>query len=296
MDPFMKRLQAWIQLARPHQYTKNGFVWLPLFFGHRLTDLAAVQQVFWAFVAFCLAASSIYVLNDIKDIHDDRRHPKKKHRPLANGSIAPPEAWVMAGVFAGAAAGLTYLFLPSAVLGIVCGYMLLNVLYSFVLKRLAIFDIFCIAIGFVLRVLAGGVAAAVTVSHWIIIMTFLLALFLALAKRRDDLLLAEAGHETRKSLGGYNLEFVSLSIGVMASIIIVAYVLYTVSPDIIQKHRTQHLYLTAFWVILGLMRYMQITFVEQRSGSPTRVLLKDIVLQIVIGLWLLNLYILMYRH
>lgn len=292
----MKKFQAWMQLARPHQYTKNGFVWLPLFFGYRLTDIIAVQQVFWAFVAFCLAASSIYVLNDIKDVNEDRRHPVKKHRPLASGSIGPGEAWGMVGVFAGAAAGVAYVFQPPIFLGIVCGYILLNVVYSFGLKHLAIFDIFCIAVGFVLRVLAGGVAAAVAISPWIIIMTFLLALFLALAKRRDDLLLADAGHDTRKSLDGYNLEFVSLSIGIMASIIIVAYVLYTVSPAIIEKHRTQHLYLTAFWVILGLMRYMQITFVEQRSGSPTRVLLKDIVLQVVIVLWLFNLYLLMYFH
>jgi len=132
------------------------------------------------------------------------------------------------------------------------------------------------------------------ISPWITIMTFLLALFLALAKRRDDLTLADDGHGARKSLHGYNMEFVSSAMVVMASVIIVSYLLYTVSPEIIQKHHTHNLYLTSFWVIVGLLRYMQITFVKKGSGSPTIVLLKDLFLQAVVLLWLVNVYWLIY--
>ena len=128
----------------------------------------------------------------------------------------------------------------------------------------------------------------------IVIMTFLLALFLALGKRRDDLLLTDQGNRVRKAVDGYNLEFISLTMGVMASVIIVAYILYTVSPEVVEKHGTDKLYLTAFWVVLGLLRYIQITVVQNRSGSPTTVLLRDRFLQGIILLWLISSYVLLY--
>ena len=173
-------------------------------------------------------------------------------------------------------------------------YLVLNLIYSFNLKHLAVLDVFCIALGFVLRVYAGGVAAGVVISHWLVALTFLLALFLALGKRRDDLLQTNAGNSVRKSLDGYNLEFVGLAMGVMAAVIIVAYFLYTISPDTIARHGTDQLYLTSFWVILGLLRYFQITLVEERSGSPTIIFLKDTFLQITIIFWLLSFFLLHY--
>jgi hypothetical protein len=147
----------------------------------------------------------------------------------------------------------------------------------------------------VLRIFAGGTATAIPISPWIVIMTFLLALFLALAKRRDDILLIDQGKRVRKSIDGYNMEFISLAMGMMASVIIVAYILYTVSPEVVAKHGTRHLYISAIWVLLGLLRYMQITFVDEKSGSPTRVLMKDQLLQAVIVLWLGNIFFLLYR-
>ena len=156
-------------------------------------------------------------------------------------------------------------------------------------------DIVCIAIGFVLRIFAGGLAAGIAVSPWLVIMTFLLALFLALAKRRDDLLIVnDGGTRVRKAIDGYNLEFISLAMGIMASVIIVAYILYTVSPEVVAKHGTGKLYISGIWVLLGLLRYLQITFVEEKSGSPTLVLIKDYLLQGVIVLWLANIFILLY--
>jgi 4-hydroxybenzoate polyprenyltransferase len=184
--------------------------------------------------------------------------------------------------------------MPPAFLLIISIYLLINIAYSFFLKHIAIIDIVCIAAGFVLRIFAGGVSANIDNSHWIVIMTFLLAIFLALAKRRDDILLAANGNDTRKNIKGYNLEFVSSGMMVMASVIIVSYILYTVSPEVTAKHGTNQLYLTSFWVIIGILRYMQITLVEERSGSPTMLLLKDIFLQTVVILWILNSYIIIY--
>ncbi len=290
----MKKLIAFLCLARPHQYLKNGFVWLPVFFGYKIWNPEALIDTFHAFIAFCLAASSIYIVNDMKDIDDDRKHPVKRSRPLASGLVSRFEAMIIFSILLTTAGTISIIALPSGFLRIIGIYIAINIFYSFFLKHIAIVDVVCIAVGFVLRIFAGGAAANVYISPWIIIMTFLLALFLALAKRRDDLVLSEQGTSTRKSLDGYNLEFVSSSMVMMASVIIVSYILYTVSPEVVDKHGTGNLYLSAFWVISGLLRYMQITYVNQLSGSPTMVILKDYVLQAIVVLWLLNIYILLY--
>ncbi len=288
----MHRVGLYLQLARVHQYVKNAFVCLPIFFGYKLADVQALQQTGLAFLVFCLAASSVYVVNDLCDVEEDRRHPLKRHRPLAAGELLPAQAVGFLALLLGTAVILAVVFLPPIFLVIIFGYLVLNLAYSFLLKHLSVLDVACIALGFVLRVYAGGVAAGVPISHWIVALTFLLALFLALGKRRDDLLQADGDNSARKSLDGYNLEFVGLAMGVMAAVIIVAYLLYTVSPETIKRHGTDQLYLTAFWVILGLLRYFQITLVEKRSGAPTKILLKDAFLQVTIILWLLSFFLL----
>ncbi len=290
----MKKLKAIFQLVRSHQHLKNGFVWLPLFFGGKLHDADAASGVFFAFTAFCFAAGGVYILNDIKDVREDRLHPVKRFRPIASGALRASEALFVFGALILLSAAVSFLFLPSESIWIVGFYIALNLAYSFFLKHIAVVDALCIALGFVLRIFAGGAGADVEISPWLIIMTFLLALFLALGKRRDDLLLMDQGRHTRKSLGGYNLEFVFSAMMVMASVIIVSFILYTVSPEVIKKHDADNLYLTGFWVIVGLLRYMQITLVEKRAGSPTMVLLKDRFLQVVVLLWLLNFYWLIY--
>jgi len=288
------KLRGLVRLARPHQYLKNLFVFLPLFFGWKLSDPSAVWGTIKAFAAFCLAASAVYVFNDLRDAPQDREHPVKKNRPIAAGLVSNGEAWAYMGVLAGLAFVLT-LMVPGGAFGWIVGaYLLVNVAYSMGVKHAAIVDLMCIAVGFVLRVFAGGSASGVTPSHWIVIMTFLLALFLGLAKRRDDLLLAACGSRTRKCLDGYSLEFVSLCMAVMAGVVIVSYILYTLSPDVMAKHGTDQLYLTSLWVIAGLFRYMQITFVESRSGSPTQVLLKDPFIQACIVLWVATCYLILY--
>jgi decaprenyl-phosphate phosphoribosyltransferase len=290
----MQKLKTVLHLLRPHQYLKNGFIWLPVFFGYGIFDVAALERTLMAFAAFSMMSSTIYVINDYRDREEDRRHPVKKNRPLASGAVSPGEALYLGLICFGASLALALAFLPAACLFLLLAYLLLNIAYSQSLKHIPIVDIFCIALGFVLRIYMGGTAADISISPWIVIMTFLLALFLALAKRRDDLLLTDQDGPIRKAIDGYNHEFISLAMSVMASVIIVVYILYTVSPEVVAKHGTHRLYLTGIWVLLGLLRYLQITFVEEKSGSPTLVLLKDYVLQAVIAIWLVNIFILLY--
>jgi 4-hydroxybenzoate polyprenyltransferase len=290
----MPKLKAYIQIARPPQYLKNGFIWLPLFFGYELYNLQAILQTLYAFIAFCLAASGVYIFNDFKDVTEDRQHPVKKHRPLANGTLKPKEALSFMFLLFFLAIAFSFFCLPGNFLIVLGAYLLLNFAYTVFLKHQTIIDIFCIAIGFVLRIFGGGTAANIFISHWIVIMTFLMALFIALAKRRDDLLLAANGFNTRKSIDGYSLEFISTSTAIMASVIVVAYIIFTVSPEKIAEYRTDKFYLTSFWVILGFLRYLQITFVAQQSGAPISIFLKDNFLKAVVFLWLLNCYVLIY--
>jgi decaprenyl-phosphate phosphoribosyltransferase len=291
----LKKIKSYLQLARPHQYVKNGFVWVPLFFGLKLGDLWALRQTLLAFASFCLVASGVYILNDLRDIREDRQHPSKKNRPLASGAINPKGAILyMAGLLLIGFIVGSLLPQPDFLL-ILSAYLILNVAYSFFLKHQAIIDIVCIALGFVLRVLAGGVAAAVPISHWLIIMTFLLAIFLALAKRRDDLLLAAEGQNVRRSIEGYSLEFVSISMAVMIAIVIVAYILYAISPDTIARHGTDKLYLTSLWVVVGLLRYLQLALVENHTASPTKILLQDKFLQTILVFWVLSCFLLLYK-
>lgn len=285
-----------IQLARPHQYLKNVFVFLPLIFGYQLFNPEAVAFSLLTFINFCFAASAVYVFNDIQDINEDRSHPIKCMRPLAGGRITCQAAFWFGGILAICTLGIglvlaAYSFFYIFILTL---YLFLNVAYSIKLKHFALIDVVIVSVGFVLRVFAGGLAIGIMPSHWLVLMTFLLALFISLAKRRDDLLLASSGNSARKSLDGYGFEFVSGAMMVMAAVSIVSYILYTLSPDVTQKHGTDQLYLTTFWVIIGFLRYMQITFVAENSGSPTQVFLGDRFLQAVVLLWLLNFIVLIY--
>lgn len=289
----MSSIFPFIRLLRPHQYIKNGFIAAPIIFGNKLFNIDAVSKTAIAFGAFCLLASVIYILNDINDILDDRRHPIKKKRPLASGQVNIFQAVIIAGFLLVLSFGIPLLFLPKGALGVMAAYVVMNLAYSFGLKHRPIIDIVCIAIGFVLRIFLGGKATGISISPWIVIMTFLLALFIGLAKRYDDLLLFHQGHVVRKAMDGYNDQFIALAMGIMASVTIVAYILYTVSPPVVEKHGP-HLYVTGFWVVCGFLRYLQITFVEQKSGSPTWVLWHDRVLQGTIFLWLVNIYYLLY--
>lgn len=274
-----------MRLARPRQWIKNGFVVAPLFFtpdamsGRNLGLVAAAAAV------FCLLSSAIYVFNDWCDRAADREHPAKRTRPLASGEIAPGLglAWA-AGLFA-AGAGLAIVLLPAAAVQLAALYVAMSALYSAWLKHIAILDVLILAIGFVLRVEVGGAAVGIALTVWIVVCTFLLALFLALAKRRDDLVKVMSDTH-RPALAGYNLQFVDTALGVTLAALLVSYLIYTTDAGVIRKFGTDKLYLTAPFVVAGVLRYLQIALVEQRSGSPTDLALGDRFLILAILGWL----------
>lgn len=276
-----------VKLLRVQHYIKNLFIFLPLLFSFSFANVETFIDTFFVFLLFSLLASSVYIFNDFLDINEDRVHPTKKNRPLASGSVSKKSGVLLIIALSVASLGLS-LLLSTTLFGILLLYFVLNIFYSIKLKHIAILDIFIIASGFVLRLEAGSSVADIELSMWITSMTFLLALFLALAKRRDDVLLSLDGQQTRKNIDGYNLEFVNASMVLMAGVVIVSYIMYTISPAVTARLGTEYLYLTSFFVILGILRYMQITFVEENSGSPTKVVIKDTFLKLTIFFWLLS--------
>jgi len=271
-----------IVLLRPEHYVKNLFIFAPLFFSFKF-NIINISNSLLAFFLFSLVASSAYVFNDLMDIDEDRNHPIKKLRPLADGKILIASLAIIPLLIA-VTINMNLFF-------VLFLYLALNFMYSLKLKHITIIDISIIAAGFILRLFAGSFSINEDLSMWIIIMTFLLALFLALAKRRDDVLLAISGTKTRKNIDGYNLEFINSAMVLMSGIIVVAYILFTTSAETINKFHTEYLYVTSFFVILGILRYMQITFVEKDSGNPTYILYKDRFLQTIIISWLISFYL-----
>lgn len=266
---------------------------MPAFFAGKIGLLISGPSLILTFVAFCLMASAVYVLNDLFDIEKDRLHESKSKRPLAAGTISKSSAIILIGLLFAAACGVAAL-VETTVLYIVLGYFGLNVLYSVLLKHLSLIDISVIAIGFILRVLAGGIAANVPISKWLIMMTFLLACCLALGKRRDDLLLEVSKSDLRPALNGYTLPFVDACLIVLSVTTIVCYVMYTVSEDVVQRLHSSQVYLTSVFVLIGILRFLQIAIVEQKSGSPTLILLKDRMIQCMIFCWFVAFLVILY--
>lgn len=273
---------------RPQQYTKNIFIFLPIFFALKITNPSLLFNAFIAFIAFSFMASAIYTLNDYHDIEEDQKHPKKKHRPLAADLISKPQAIII--MFVLGLLGFSLMAILSwKATAILLFYVILNIAYSFLLKHIAILDVSIIAMGFVLRLFIGAIVTNTPLSMWIVIMTFLLALFMALAKRRDDVLIyLSTGQKMRKVIDGYNLQFLDTAMAIMASVVIVAYIIYTTSTEVVHRIHNEYLYLTALFVILGIMRYLQIIFVSQDSGSPTNIVLKDCFMQFTLIAWILT--------
>jgi decaprenyl-phosphate phosphoribosyltransferase len=289
-------MKYYIKLLRPKDWAKNMFLFIPAFFAGHFFVLHKIEMLFVGFAAFSCFASSIYIINDYRDIENDRKHPVKSKRPLASGKVPPSHAIIIAVLLVLLGSVLAVLSNPDCwflcILGV---YFVMNVAYSFGLKNIAILDMLIVAMGFVLRIKAGAIVANVEVTTWLIIMTFLLALFMAIGKRRDDLLLHESsGKEMRKSLSGYNLSFLDTMLGLFSAIIIVAYINYTVAPDSILRLGTYRLYYTSIFVIAGIMRYLQVVFVKKQSGSPTEILYKDHFIQITILLWIACFFIILY--
>jgi 4-hydroxybenzoate polyprenyltransferase len=286
----------YFRLLRPKDWAKNAFLFLPVFFGGKLFDIPRLELLIAGFFAFSFTASAIYIINDYRDIEEDRRHPKKRLRPLASGAIKPPSALLIAvflliaGFVLALIADSTYRFV--FILGI---YFSINLGYSFGLKNIPILDILIVALGFAFRVKGGGYIANVGVSLWLNLMVFLLALFMAIAKRRDDIILKmETGLDMRKAVKGYNVDFLNIMLAMFSGIIIMTYIMYCVSSFTVENMKTHHLYYTVVFVIAGLMRYLQITLVKNEAGSPTEILYRDRFIQITLVLWVAAFYALLY--
>jgi 4-hydroxybenzoate polyprenyltransferase len=276
-----------LKLIRVHQWTKNLFVFTPLFFSGKLMDSDKLIPSLIGFVCFCLAASSIYIINDFFDIEKDKLHPNKKNRPLASGAISKSVAIVLFIILISLSVVFSFI-INKELFSVILFYVFINFLYTLKLKQISLVDVFIVSTGFVLRVAAGGCLSGILVSHWLYIMTFLLALFIALAKRRDDvLILIETGSEMRKSIKGYNLEFISSAISILCSVLIVTYLLYITSPEVVNRFNGKHPYISTVFVILGVLKYLQITIVQEKSGSPSKILLNDRFIQVVIICWVM---------
>lgn len=288
-----------LKLIRPHQWLKNVFVMIPMFFGGSLLDPSDIRASVVTFFAFSFIASSVYCFNDIIDVEADRRHPVKCKRPIASGAISVRSAWALMALMFLLSVGTvclldTYTHVINVELVILI-YYILNILYCSKLKQYAIVDVCIIAFGFVLRVLAGGFATDIALSKWLVLMTFLLTLFLSFAKRRDDVLrMNETGEPPRKNTIRYNLTFINQAITITASVTLVCYIMYTVSPEVVNRFHSDLLYLTSVFVLLGLLRYIQITVVDKRSGDPTKMMLRDRFTQCVVLLWALTFLVLIY--
>lgn len=291
-------MKSIILLLRPHQWLKNLFIFLPLFFDRHLLDTTYWMPCLFAFFAYSFAASAIYCFNDIWDIEADKLHFQKCKRPIASGKISKLGGYGIALICL--ILSLVLIFTScvketKSLLIIIIFYLLMNVAYCIKLKHIALVDVFIIAIGFVLRILAGSAATGIELSQWIVLMTFLLALFLAFAKRRDDVVIYEnTGVKARKNVNRYNLQFMNQAISIVASITMVCYIMYTVSDEVIARMGTPYLYVTSIFVLAGIIRYLQITIVDVKSGSPTKVLMKDHFIQCCIIGWMAAFFLILY--
>ena len=284
-----------VRLLRPAHWVKNVFVFAPVVFAQELTDGKAVKSAVLAFVAFCLASSAVYIFNDIRDREEDRRHPLKRHRPLAAGSVSLGTAWVLL-VLLVVAALLLSIYLGWQFLSVLLVYLVLNQLYSLGLKNVVILDVMIISLGFVLRVLAGGAATGVQISAWIVLCTFFVALFLAFSKRRHELiLLADEASGQRAVLSHYSPAFLDQMINVVTASTVVSYAMYAIAPETTEKFHTQHLIYTIPMVLFGIFRYLYLIYQKPSRRNPTEAILRDPAFMINILIWGLAVLLIVYR-
>ena len=272
---------------RPHQWLKNGFVLIGIFFAHAWSDGAVVSAVLLSVAAFCLMSSAVYVLNDLTDIKADQLHPTKRLRPLAAGTVSVPFA-IGLGVSLFVVALLTSWLASPTVTIIIALYLALNLAYSWRLKHVVILDVFIIAAGFMLRILAGTTGVGIEPSSWLLLTGLMVTLFLGFAKRRSELAVMEHGGEaTRAVLKNYSLPMLDLMIGVCSAGVVMAYSLYTMSAETIAVHHTDKLVYTVPFVLYGLFRYLYRNFADDLGEDPARDLLRDPHLLLTVVGWAL---------
>ena len=270
---------------RPHQWPKNLFVLAPLVFAHGLVSPLLLGRGIAAFAAFCAASSAVYLLNDLVDREQDRKHPLKRHRPIAAGTL-PAGVAAGAAVVLGAAAATAAAALGLAFAAVLAVYLILNLLYTLGLKQVVILDVLLIAVGFVLRVQGGGAAVGVEVSRWLLLCTIFLALFLAFSKRRHEIeLMADRAADQRQVLSEYSPAFLDQMINVVTASAVVSYALYAVAPETTEKYDTQNLIWTIPLVLFGIFRYLFLVYQRPERKNPTEALLSDAPFLVNLLLW-----------
>jgi 4-hydroxybenzoate polyprenyltransferase len=284
-----------LRSLRPTQWTKNLVVFAGLIFGKKLFDPASVWDALAAFVIFCALSGVVYLVNDLADRESDRRHPLKARRPIASGALPIPVATGAALAIGGAALAAAYL-IGQRFAAVAAVYLALQMLYSGPLKHIIIIDVLTIAVGFVLRAAGGAVAVHVQMSHWLFVCTILLALFLALAKRRHEIVLLAGGATShRPILGEYSAYLLDQMIGVVTASTLIAYVFYTISPETQAKFGTPWLGLTIPFPLYGIFRYLYLVHQREGGGSPADLLLTDWPLLTCVALWALAVALIIYR-
>jgi 4-hydroxybenzoate polyprenyltransferase len=284
----MNNIVESLRLMRPYQWVKNAFVFTGLLFGHAWRDPQLVALVMVVFIAFCLVSSAVYTFNDIVDLEQDKQHPKKSRRPLASGQVSVPAATALAVVLGVLGLSLAYIASP-AVLAILALYVLMNNAYSLWLKHVVILDVFIIATGFMLRILAGTLGVGIPPSQWLLLCGLMVTLFLGFTKRRAEIFALnddKANH--RKVLEHYSPVLLDKMIGITASGLIMSYSLYTMNPDTIRIHGTANLIYTVPFVMYGVFRYIYLLHHQSRGGDPSHDLVRDRHLLIAVGAWLLT--------
>jgi len=287
-------LRAVVETLRPQQWVKNGFVFAALIFSQSLTRWDRCRQVLLAAAVFCLVSSATYVLNDILDAPEDRHHPMKKLRPIASGRVSATTVGIV-GAILGSIGLIAAWRLNASFFGTIVAYLAINALYSTFLKRIALVDVFVVAAGFLLRVIAGGLVIRVPISPWLIVCTTLLALFIALSKRRHELvLLGRRASDHRAILAEYSPYFLDQLISIVTASTVVSYALYTLSPDVQSKFPGKRLELTIPFVLFGIFRYLHLIHHRDQGGNPTRSLFTDPVLLSVVLLWAASVIFIIY--
>ena len=284
-----------VRTLRPEQWTKNLIVFAALLFGQKLLDVEAVARTVAAFAVFCVLSGVVYLVNDLFDQEADRLHPTKRFRPIASGELSPGAAVTWALVLGSAALGVAAWLGPVFAM-VAAAYLLLFVLYSRWLKHIVIVDVMSIAIGFVLRTVAGAAVISVPVSDWLLVCTVLLALFLGLSKRRHELtLLADNATGHRRTLDEYNPYLLDQMIGVVTASTLMAYIIYCTSQETIERFGTRNLVLTVPLPIYGILRYLYLVHRRDGGGNPSELLITDRPLLICVALWGLVTTLVIYR-
>ena len=279
------KLESFVSLIRLSHWLKNVLIFFPVFFAGKILEIAVLFDLSVGFLCFSLVTSAVYILNDLFDIEHDRNHPANSKRPLASGKVSVLSACIVMVLFL-FLAGLLSTVSPDGLAWIVLIlYFVINLFYSYKLKKIPVLDVFILALGFLTRICYGGIISETTLSKWLILMIFLLSLFLGFAKRRSDLLISKNLVKKRNVLHHYNIQFLDVAIILTLAISLICYIMYSISDEIIMRFDFEYVYLSSIFVLYGVIRYLQHIYVFENALSPTRIAWTDKHIQLSILCW-----------